>query len=154
MEREDEPDVADYVKEIGDPKEYKEIVFCGYGEPTIRWDVVKAVAQYVKDNGGRTRLNTNGHGNVINKKDITPELNGLIDVVSISLNTFNPKQYSKLMGLNVSYFNEMIKFAKNARQYAEKVVMSIVSVDEVDIERSRKIAEEKIGAEFRIREYF
>jgi TatD DNase family protein len=99
-------------------------------------------------------LNTNGHGNAINKRDITPELSGLIDVVSISLNTFNPKQYSELMGLKVSYFNEMINFAKGAKQYVKKVVMSIVSVDEVDIERSRKIAEENIGAEFRVREYF
>jgi TatD DNase family protein len=154
MERTDEPDAGVYIKEIGDPKNYKEIVFCGYGEPTIRWDVVKAVAKYIKENGGKTRLNTNGHGNAINKRDITPELSGLIDVVSISLNTFNPKQYSELMGLKVSYFNEMINFAKGAKLFVEKVVMSIVSVDEVDIERSRKIAEENIGAEFRVREYF
>lgn len=154
MERTDEPDAEVYIKEIGDPKNYKEIVFCGYGEPTIRWDVVKVVAKYIKENGGKTRLNTNGHGNAINKRDISPELSGIIDVVSISLNTFNPKQYSELMGLKVSYFNEMINFAKGAKQYVEKVVMSIVSVDEVDIERSRKIAEENIGAEFRVREYF
>ena len=154
MERTDEPEAEVYIKEIGDPKNYKEIVFCGYGEPTIRWDVVKAVAKYIKENGGKTRLNTNGHGNAINKRDITPELSGLIDVVSISLNTFNPKQYSELMGLKVSYFNEMINFAKGAKLFVEKVVMSIVSVDEVDIERSRKIAEENIGAEFRVREYF
>lgn len=154
MERTDEPIAEVYITEIGDPKNYKEIVFCGYGEPTIRWDVVKAVARYIKENGGKTRLNTNGHGNAINKRDITPELNGLIDVVSISLNTFNPKQYSELMGLKVSYFNEMINFAKSAKQFVEKVIMSIVSVNEVDIERSRKIAEENIGAEFRVREYF
>jgi TatD DNase family protein len=154
MERSEEPNPEVYIKEIGDPKNYKEIVFCGYGEPTIRWDIVKTVAKYIKENGGRTRLNTNGHGNAINKRDITPELSGLIDVVSISLNTFNPKQYSKLMGLNVSYFNEMINFAKSSRRFVKKVVMSIVSVDEVDIERSRKIAEDNIGAEFRVREYF
>jgi TatD DNase family protein len=154
MERTDEPDAEVYIKEIADPKNYKEIVFCGYGEPTIRWDVVKTVAKYIKENGGKTRLNTNGHGSAINKRDITPELHGLIDVVSISFNTFNPKQYSKLMGLNVSFFNDMINFAKSAKHFVEKVVMSIVSVNEVDIERSRKIAEENIGAEFRVREYF
>jgi len=60
---------------------------------------VKDICSFVKANGGRTRLNTNGHGNNINKKNITPEMKGLIDVVSISLNTFNPKQYSKLVGL-------------------------------------------------------
>jgi TatD DNase family protein len=154
MERNEEPSAEVYIRETGDPKNYKEIVFCGYGEPTIRWEVVKSVAKYVKEQGGRTRLNTNGHGSYINKRDITPELKGLIDVVSISLNSFNREQYSKLVGLNVSYFDEMINFAKSSKQYVEKVVMSIVSVDEVDIENSRKIAEESIGAEFRVRDYF
>jgi len=154
MERTEEPSAEVYIKEIGDPQNYKEIVFCGYGEPTIRWDVVKDIAKYVKANGGRTRLDTNGHGNIINKKNITPELNGLIDVLSISLNSFDPKQYSVLVGLDRSYFNEMVNFAKSSKPFVEKVVMTIVSIDEVDIERSRKIVEEKIGAEFRVREFF
>jgi TatD DNase family protein len=154
MERTEEPSADIYIKEIGDPKDYKEIVFCGYGEPTIRWEVVKDVAKYIKANGGRTRLNTNGHGNVINKMNITPELNGLIDVVSISLNSFDPKQYSTLVGLDRSYFNEMVNFAKSSKPFVEKVIMTVVSIDEVDIERSRKIVEEKIGVEFRVREFF
>lgn len=154
MDRTEEPSAEVYIKEIGDPKNYKEIVFCGYGEPTIRWDIVKDIAKFVKANGGRTRLDTNGHGNIINKKNITPELNGLIDVVSISLNSFDPKQYSTLVGLDRSYFNEMVNFAKSSKPFVEKVVMTIVSIDEVDIERSRKIVEEKIGAEFRVREFF
>ena len=74
MKKSEEPPAEVYIKEIGDPKKYDEIVFCGYGEPTIRWEIVKEVAKYVKANGGKTRINTNGHGNVINKKDITPEM--------------------------------------------------------------------------------
>ena len=154
MERSEEPSADVYIKEIGDPKDYKEIVFCGYGEPTIRWDVVKDISKFVKANGGHTRLNTNGHGNIINQKDITPEMKGLIDVVSISLNTFDPKQYSELVGLETSYFDEMIDFAKKSKPFVEKVVMTIVSIDTVDIEHARKITEEEIGAEFRIREFF
>lgn len=154
MERSEEPSADVFIKEIGDPKKYSEIVFCGYGEPTIRWDVVKDISKYVKVNGGKTRLNTNGHANVINKKDITSEMKGIIDVVSISLNTFDPKQYSELVGVETSYFDEMIDFAKKAKPYVEKVVMTIVSIDEVDIERARKITEEEIGAEFRVREFF
>jgi TatD DNase family protein len=154
MERNEEPTADVYIKEIGDPKVYREIVFCGYGEPTIRWDVVKDIANYVKTNGGKTRLNTNGHGNIINKKNITPEMKGLIDVVSISLNTFDPKQYAELVGLETSYFDEMMDFAKKSKPFVEKVVMSIVSMDEVDIEHARKITEEEIGAEFRVREFF
>lgn len=154
MERSKEPSSEVFIKEIGNPKNYNEIVFCGYGEPTIRWDVVKAISKYVKDNGGKTRLNTNGHGNIINKKNIAPEMKGLIDVVSISLNTFNPKQYSELVGLDTSYFDEMIDFSKKSKPFVEKIVMTIVSISEVDIERARKITEEEIGAEFRIREFF
>ncbi len=154
MKKDEEPGPEVYISEIGDPTKYKEIVFCGYGEPTIRWDVIKKVAKYVKDKSGRTRLNTNGHGNFINKRDITPEFKNLIDVVSVSLNTFDPKQYARIMGLETGLYNEMINFTRQAKQFAEKVVMSIVTIDEVDIEKARRIAEDKIGVEFRVREHF
>lgn len=154
MERSEEPDADVYIKEIGDPKQYEEIVFCGYGEPTIRWDVVKTIAKYVKDNGGSTRINTNGHGSHINKRNIAPEFNNLMDVVSISINTFNPKQYAEITGLESRMFNEMVTFAKTVKGYVEKVVMTIVSIDEVNIEKTKKTVEEKIGVEFRTRPYF
>lgn len=154
MKRSEEPPADTYIKEIGDPKQYDEIVFCGYGEPTIRWDVVKRISDYVKSNGGRTRLNTNGHGNLINKKDITPEMKGLIDTISISLNSYDPKQYSELMQVSEDHFYEMKNFASSAKKYVNKVVLSIVSLDEVEVEKSRKVVEEEIGVEFRVREYF
>lgn len=154
MKKSEEPTAEVYISEIGDPKKYDEIVFCGYGEPTIRWDVVKDVAKYVKANGGKTRINTNGHGNVINKKDITPEMKDIIDVISISLNSYDPKQYAELMRVSEIHFDEMKNFARLAKQYVKKVVMSVVSLDEVEIEKSRKVVEEEIGVEFRVREYF
>lgn len=154
MKKSEEPAADEYIKEIGDPKKYDEIVFCGYGEPTIRWEIVKQVAAYVKANGGQTRLNTNGHGNLINHKDITPEMKDIIDVVSISFNSFDPGQYAQLMRLDEKHFFEMINFAKASKPYVKKVVMSVVSLDEVEIEKSRKVVEDEIGAEFRVREYF
>lgn len=154
MQKSEEPPADVYIQEIGDPKQYDEIVFCGYGEPTIRWNVVKDVARYVKENGGRTRLNTNGHGNYINRRDITPELKGLIDVVSISFNSFNPRQYSQLMRVDELHFYEMLDFAKKCKPYVEKVVMTVVNLDEVEVEHARKVVEEEIGAEFRVRHYF
>lgn len=154
MSRSEEPPADVYKNEIGNPKKYKEIVFCGYGEPTIRWDIVKEIAVYVKENGGKTRLITNGHGNVINKRNIVPEFKDLIDSVSISFNSPYPEQYGELMGLSPEYFNEMIKFAGEARKYIGKVVMSVISMNEIDIEESRHIVEDKIGAEFRVRQYF
>ena len=155
MEKGEEPEAEVYISEIGDPTKYKEIVFCGYGEPTIRWDVIKLVAKALKIKAEEARrLNTNGHGNYINKRDLTPEFKNLIDVVSVSLNTFDPKQYAKIMGLDTALYNEMINFTRQAKQFANRVVMSIVTIDEVDIEKARKIAEDKIGVEFRVRNIF
>lgn len=153
MKKSEEPDAEVYIKEIGDPKTYSEIVFCGYGEPTIRWDVVKKIAGYVKDNGGKTRMNTDGHGNFINKRDITPELENTIDTVSISLNSTDPQQYAKLMNVDPSMHSEMLDFAKRAKNFT-RVVLSIVGLSEVDKESAKKLVTEEIGVEFREREYF
>lgn len=153
MDHSNEPDAEVYMREIGDPTQYGEIVFCGYGEPTIRWDVVKDVAAYVKNKGGKTRLDTNGHGSYINKKDISPEFKDLIDTVSISLNSPDPRQYAELTGLETRMFNEMINFARQVKKYVNNVVMTVISLDKVNIERAKKIVEEKIGAEFRVRKY-
>ena len=153
MRKDQEPPAGVYIAEIGDPTKYKEIVFCGYGEPTIRWDVVKEVAKYVKAKGGSTRLNTNGHGNVINKRDITPDLKGLIDTVSISLNSTEPEQYAKLMRVSPEMHKEMLDFARKAKEYS-RVVMSIVGLSEVDTEKAKRFVNEQLGAEFRVREYF
>lgn len=153
MKKSEEPDANVYIREIGDPKKFKEIVFCGYGEPTIRWEVVKEIAKYVKENGGSTRLNTDGHGNFINKKDITSEMKGLIDTVSISLNSTDPNQYAELMRVKPEMHTEMIDFAKKANKYSH-VVMSIVGLNEVDKEAAKKFVTEELGVDFRLREYF
>jgi len=153
MTKAEEPPADVYIKEIGDPKKYSEIVFCGYGEPTIRWDMVKEVAKYVKDNGGRTRMNSDGHGSVINKRDITPEMKGLIDTVSISLNSVDPEQYGKLMRIDPSMHSEMIDFARKAKNYTH-VVMSIVGINAVDAGAAEKFVTDEIGVDFRKREYF
>ena len=153
MSKSQEPNAEVYIKEIGDPTVYDEIVFCGFGEPTIRWDVVKEVAKYVKSKGGKTRLDTDGHGNVINKRDITPEFKDLIDTVSISLNSTDKEQYAKLMRVDPGLHQEMVDFAKKAKQYS-KVIMTVVDYTSVDVEQARKFVEEKVGVNFRERPYF
>lgn len=149
-----EPPAEVFIREIGDPKQYNEIVFCGFGEPTIRIDVVKKIAEYVKANGGKTRLNTDGHGNVINKRNILPELQGLIDSVSISLNSADPDQYARLMQIDKSMFYAMVEFTREAKKYIPEVVVTIVDLKEVDEKKARKFAEEELGVKFRSREYF
>ena len=153
MSKEMEPPAEVYIKEIGDPKKYDEIVFCGYGEPTIRWDVVKQVAAYVKGNGGKTRLNTNGHGSYINHRDITPELKGNIDVASVSLNTSDPEEYVRIFRVDKKLFDEAIKFIQNSKKYTDKVIVSVVDYENVNQDNVKKLTDE-FGVEFRVREYY
>jgi len=153
IEREPEP--AEVIAAIGDPARYEEIVFCGYGEPTIRLEAMKEVAAWVKSRGGRTRLNTDGHGSVINKRNIVPELAGLIDAVSISLNSTDPVQYGELMRIDGKrFFPAMVEFAREAVRLLPKVTMTIVDLNDVDRERARRFVEEEIGATFYTRPFF
>ena len=150
-----EPSSQEVIEAIGDPRQYDEIVFCGYGEPTIRLDAIKEVSKWVKDRGGKTRLNTDGHGSVINKRNIVPELVGLIDAVSISLNTTDPKLYGELMRIDGErFFPAMIDFAREAVRHLPRVVMTIVDLDEIDKEKARALVEDEIGAAFFTRPYF
>lgn len=149
-----EPTVEEVITEIGDPKRYDEVVFCGYGEPTIRLEELKQVARWVKEQGGKTRINTDGHGNVIHKRNIVPELAGLIDAVSISLNATDPEQYGRLMRINGAvFFPAMLEFAREAVKLLPRVTMTVVDLDEVDMAKAERMAEE-IGAVFYRRPYF
>lgn len=138
-----------------DLSSYRYIVFCGFGEPTMNLSTLVAVAKYVKDKGGTTKLNTNGHGSKINGRNIVPDLEGLIDVVSISLNDSNPKDYHKV---SISSFGEegfsvMLDFIRDAVGHFPRVVASVVDVIPPDrVEACRKMVEE-LGAEFRLRHY-
>ena len=150
-----EPTAEEVVDAIGDPKKYDEIVFCGYGEPTIRLDVIKHVARSVKEKGGRVRLNTDGHGNVINHRDIVPELVGLIDSVSISLNSIDPKQYGELMRVDGErHHAAMVEFARTCVRQLPETVMTVVGMRDIDIPAAREFVEKNIGAKFRVRPYF
>jgi TatD DNase family protein len=150
-----EPNGRELITAIGDPTRYDEIVFCGYGEPTIRLDVMKEVGRWVKEKGGRVRLNTDGHGSIINHRDIVPELVGLVDSVSISLNSIDPAQYGALMRIEGErHFAAMLDFARACKRSLPEVVMTVVGMDEIDSERARAFVEKEVGAEFRVRPYF
>jgi TatD DNase family protein len=150
-----EPEAAEVIEAIGDPTRYSEIVFCGYGEPTIRLEVLTEVARWVKSRGGKTRINTDGHGSVIHKRNIVPELVGLIDAVSISLNATEADRYGALMQIDgPRFFQAMIEFARESVRLLPRVVMTIVDLPEIDRERARELVEREIGAQFQIRPFF
>ena len=150
----EEPNAEALIKEIGDPGRYAEIVFCGYGEPLLRLDVVKAVAAEVKRLGGKVRIDTNGHANLIHKRNVLPELAGLVDAVSVSLNAQNAELYEKLTQpqFGATTYDAVKEFIREAKKYIPDVTATVVSAPEVDLEACRRIAEE-LGARFRVREY-
>jgi len=150
----EEPTAEAVIREIEDPKRYAEVVFCGYGEPLLRLDVVKAVAAEVKRQGGKVRIDTNGHANLIHKRNVLPELAGLVDAVSVSLNAQDAALYEKLTQPTFGSitYDAVKEFIREAKRYIPDVTATVVSAPGVDVEACRLIAE-GLGAKFRVREY-
>ncbi|MEE1043123.1 MAG: TatD family nuclease-associated radical SAM protein [Clostridia bacterium] len=134
---------------------YEEIVFCGFGEPTERIDECVEVAKWLKAKNLKVRLNTNGQANLIHGRDVTPQMEGLFDVVSISLNNKNAKEYQQVCHseFGEKAFDELIYFGAKCVKLGMEVVFSVVDLlPDEDIEQCRKIAENN-GAKLRVREY-
>jgi len=150
----EEPTAEQVITQIGDPGRYAEVVFCGYGEPFLRLDVIKAVAAEVKRRGGRVRIDTNGHANLIHKRNVLPELAGLVDAVSVSLNAQNAELYHRLSQpqFGIETYEAVKEFIREAKKYVPDVTATVVALPEVDIDACRKIADE-LGVMFRVREY-
>ncbi len=152
---EKEPSSKDLISAIEDPKRYKEVVFCGYGEPLIRLDVVKEVSTWVKENGGRVRVDTNGQGNLIHNRNILPELSGLVDEVSVSLNAEDQEKYYDICQprFGKKAYDEIKRFIVEAKKYIPIVGVTAVDLPEIDLTACRRIALEELGVNFRVREY-
>lgn len=146
-----EPSEEEIKSAIGDPKKFKEVVFCGYGEPLQRLDTVKNIARWVHEIGGVVRINTNGHGNLINKRNIVPELRGIVDSISISLDAHDEETYNRICKpVFTNAFNEILQFIRQAKEAIPEVVITVVTMEGVDIAKCRGIAEE-LGVTLRIR---
>jgi TatD DNase family protein len=146
-----EPTEEELKKAIGDPEQYQEIVFCGYGEPMLRLDLIKSLAAWIKQHKGRVRINTNGHGNLIHGRNILPELQGLIDSISISLDAHDEETYDVICKpVFKNAFHGIIEFIKEARKFIPDVQITVVELNGVDMEKCREIAGD-LGVELRLR---
>lgn len=152
-----EPSAEEVIAEFAkfDMSRFNEVVFCGFGEPTEAFEVLKKVATFVKETYHMPiRLNTNGLGNLVNGRDITPEMEGLIDTVSISLNTPNSDRYHELVRSKFGdkSFDAMLDFARSSTKYVTNVVMTTVdtTITKEEEEECRRICD-SIGAKYRIR---
>lgn len=151
-------DVLEQIKEKMTPQ-VKEVVFCGYGEPTLKLDLIKQVAQFTKKNYPNlpTRINTNGQANVIYKRNVVPELKGLIDKVSISLNSDNAEQYQELSKskFGKEIYEDVKTFAKLCQDSGIDTTLTIVTGYKnniINVDNCQKIADE-LGVKLRIREW-
>ena len=155
-----EPEISEIKADLEkrDLKKYDGVVFCGFGEPMMRYDAVIAVASWLKKTYPfvKIRINTNGQGNLIAKKDITPEFNGIIDCISISLNSDNKKDYQEICKsiYGEEAFDALLEFAALSKKYVPDVILSVVDVvtPKAVIENCRSIAK-RLGVSFRVREF-
>ncbi len=157
---EHEPTVEEVIKEL-DAVPFnlvKEVVFCGFGEPTIRLAELTKLLHYIKMTYKNipTRLNTNGLGNLEHGRDITPEFKNILDVASISLNAATAEKYLKLTRskFGIKAYAAMFDFAERMKNFVPQVVMTIV--DKVtppeEIDACKKICDEH-GLTLRVRPY-
>lgn len=147
------PEVDEIISAIDDPSQYEQVVFCGYGEPTLRFKVLKQVAKWIKEHGGQVRVNTDGLGNLVNKRNILPEMQGIVDALSVSLNAHEKAIYDQHCDPALDASFESVKaFLKEAPQYVPEVTATAINgLEGVDIAACKAIAEE-CGVGFRQRE--
>ena len=156
-----EPTLEETIESLGqwDYERFREVVFCGYGEPTERLDVLLAAAAHLKerDPALRVRVNTNGLSDLIHGKPTAPLFVGKVDCLSISLNTDDPAEYLSVCRpkFGEAAYPAMLKFTQEAATLLPSVVMTVVGepvTSPEKQERCRAIAT-RLGARLRVRPY-
>jgi TatD DNase family protein len=152
-----EPDLAallaavEACREAEGIDDLEEIVWCGFGEPTFRLDLIVAASPVFRRDGVRVRLDTNGHACVINGRDVLPELGGAIDAVSVSLNAPTRERYLELCGPDPGaagcarpeqLWDALLDFLARAPRHVRDVQASVVSaaLDDDEVDASRALA--------------
>lgn len=148
----DDPSAEQLIAAVGDPRRYHEVVFCGLGEPTLRLPTVLAVAERLRADGARIRLNTDGLASLTHGSDVTPELAGRIDALSVSLNAQNPEVYNRHCRPKIpEAYPAMLDFVRRARRFVPDItVTAIDGLPGVDIAACAEIAD-RFGVNFRRR---
>ncbi len=150
--------LAEIDKQISAGFTPKEIIFCGYGEPTMALPVLLEAAKQIKEKYPYPlRLNTLGLGSLVWGRDITKELVPYIDKINISLNATDNETWLKIVRPDPKYaeksFEAMQDFVRNAAKNIKEVAVSVVSNQGIDTEKAKALAQ-KLGAKFFVREYF
>jgi len=148
------PGLEEVMAAIGQPQGIDEVVFCGFGESLLRLELVKQVAQELKTRGFKVRINSDGQANLAHGRNILPELAGLVDSISISLNAPEAATYGMLCNtpFGEAGYQAVCAFLQEAPRYIPDVTATAVTIPVVDIDACRRVAEQ-LGVTFRVREY-
>jgi TatD DNase family protein len=133
----------------------REIVFCGFGEPTLRLDLLADLAAGFRAEGRRVRLDTDGLANLVHGRDVAAELAGVVDEVSVSMNAPDGATYAKLCPSRYGEgaFAAVLEFLRAARRSVGAVTATVVGLPGLDIDACRRLAEDRLGVRFRVRTY-
>lgn len=147
------PGVDEIIAAMGDISDYTSIVFCGYGEPTLRLKVLLDVAREIKRREGHVRVNTDGLANLVNKRNVLPEMSGLVDALSVSMNAQNESVYNTHCAPALpESWQAMLDFLALAPRWVPDVTATAINgLEGVDIEACRALARQ-LGVAFRQRE--
>ena len=138
-----------------DISRYKEYVFCGFGEPTVRIDTLCEIGAELKKRGAVVRLNTNGLGSMIAKRDISADLARAVDKINVSLNEASAEDYVKLCkpAFGAAAFEGLQDFAKKCAARGIDTWFSVVDIIGAEkIQKCREIAA-NCGVTLRVRPY-
>ena len=135
----------------------KEIVICGFGEPTIRLDDLIKVLKFIREKYPqmKVRMNTNGLSDLEFGKSTALMFEGLLDTISISLNESTAQKYLDVTRsrFGIKSYNAMLEFASQCKKYIPNVVVTIVDIiGEAEIAACKKVCEQ-YGLNLRIRKY-
>ncbi|MEM1515037.1 MAG: TatD family nuclease-associated radical SAM protein [Candidatus Bathyarchaeia archaeon] len=149
--------VIEELKEYITRKKWKEIVFCGFGEPTARLDCLLEVTRWIKKcyPSFKVRLNTNGQALLLNRgRDVISELKSAdVDIVSVSLNGHDEEAYNRICRpVFKEAYKSVINFVHALRDAKMDIEITVVDLPEINTSKIRDFAE-KVGAKFRLREF-
>ncbi len=147
-----EPTADEVLDAVSDPDEVDEVVFCGLGEPTLRLYTLLDVASRLRGKVARVRLNTDGLANLVYGRDITPDFEGVLQALSVSLNAQDEETYNRhCRPLLSGAYSGMLDFVRRAREFVPEITLTAIDgLPGVDIDACRKIADD-LGVGFRRR---
>ena len=139
------PETSDIIHALGEPSDYREVVFCGFGEPTLRLKPLLEIATHIKQCNGRVRINTDGLANLVHKRNVLPQLAGCVDTLSVSMNAQSEALYQQhCQPALAGSFQAMLDFLQQAPDYIESVTATAIDgLEGVNIHACRELAEQR-----------